>query len=299
MNSFIWIIICLMGLCWGSFLNVLMVRTLSGESIILPPSKCPKCNHLLYWWHNIPIVSFLILQGKCYFCNKSISIRYPIVETAGLGIVIFSFLTYVSVFDALSVVLILSMFLVLSYTDIKEQKVSTVQALLIILGGIVFNRYDIFNSVLGSVVGAIIPLATVFAGVKLFNKSPFGNGDIYLFAGLGAVVGLDRLLLFLIYALLIQFVLILPNYILNLIRSNQIETLKYLIIFIITCLFLYVSRNISFMGANLVIVCFFMIMLYFAVKLIKGMFLSLKNEETSLKCPLAPALAIASFLFLC
>ena len=299
MNSITWIFICLMGLCWGSFLNVLIVRTLSGESIVSPPSKCPKCEHQLYWWHNIPIVSFMLLQGKCYFCNKSISIRYPIVECLGLVIFIFAFLINVSFFDAVAVIFILSMFLVLSFTDVKEQKISSLQALLIIPAGLVFNRYDIFNSLTGAMVGAILPLLFIYIGKKFFNKTTFGAGDVYMLSALGSVVGGDKLFLFLIYALLIQFVLILPNYVVNLIRLNKIETLKYLIIFIITCLFLYVSRNISFMGSNVVIVCFFLTMLYFAYKLTKDMVLLLKTDETPAKCPLAPALFISCLLFLC
>ena len=59
----------------GSFLNVVILRAFSGESIVLPPSKCPKCGNKLKWWHNIPILSYLLLRGKCYFCHDKISIQ--------------------------------------------------------------------------------------------------------------------------------------------------------------------------------------------------------------------------------
>ena len=299
MSVFLWVMICLMGLCWGSFLNVLIVRTLSGESIIMPPSKCPKCGHSLYWWHNIPLVSFLILQGKCYFCNKSIDILYPIIEFVGMAIVLFSFIKNVSIVDALSVVIILSMFLVLSFTDVKERKVSVIQCAFIILAGFVFNRHDIMSSVIGGLVGAGIVMAISYIGSKFFNKVTFGVGDIYLLGALGAVVGIDRLFLFIIYALFLEFLLVIPQYVIGLIRSNQGETLKYLIIFGIACLFLYVSRNISFFCSNLILAGFLWIVLFAAYKLIRNLFSNLENPEIQSECPLTPAIAISCLIFLC
>lgn len=69
-----------LGLLLGSFYNVCVHRYLSGESIVFPGSKCPKCDHPLAWWENIPVVSFLILRGRCRACAKPISWRYPLVE---------------------------------------------------------------------------------------------------------------------------------------------------------------------------------------------------------------------------
>lgn len=73
------------GLCLGSFYNVCVVRYLSGESIVFPASKCPKCGHALRWWENIPLLSYLLLRGRCRSCREGISWRYPAVELlAGL-----------------------------------------------------------------------------------------------------------------------------------------------------------------------------------------------------------------------
>ena len=299
MDSFVQILIVLFGLCWGSFLNVLIVRTESGESILYPFSKCPKCSHPLYWWHNIPIVSFLILKGKCYFCNKSISIRYPIIELAGMAILLFAFYKYISVFDALSVAVILSFFLVMSITDHDIKKISIIQALIIFISGVVFNRYDIINSLTGALISAGIVSALIFIFDRVFNKISFGVGDIFLFAAFGSVIGYDRLFLFLIYALIIQFIQILPEYILDLIKLKQIETLKYLIIFFVACLFLYVSKNINLFGANLIITVFLGIILFSAYKLVKNLLHNLKTAETSSYYPISTALAISTLLFLC
>ena len=61
----------IIGLCIGSFLNVVILRALSEESIVFPASKCPKCQNPLKWWHNIPVLSYILLGGKCAFCKEN------------------------------------------------------------------------------------------------------------------------------------------------------------------------------------------------------------------------------------
>jgi leader peptidase (prepilin peptidase)/N-methyltransferase len=68
------------GACIGSFLNVVICRMPQGISIVSPPSHCPSCNHNIPFYFNIPVLSYLLLKGKCRFCNTPISIRYPLVE---------------------------------------------------------------------------------------------------------------------------------------------------------------------------------------------------------------------------
>ena len=84
----------LIGAIFGSFLNVVILRAFSGESIVLPPSKCPKCGNRLKWWHNIPILSFILLRGKCYFCHEKISIQYPIIEFITGVLFVIAFFVY-------------------------------------------------------------------------------------------------------------------------------------------------------------------------------------------------------------
>ena len=74
------IIVFIFGTMIGSFLNVVIYRIPKGESIVFPSSKCQSCQTPLKWWHNIPIISWLFLRGKCYFCQEKISVQYPIVE---------------------------------------------------------------------------------------------------------------------------------------------------------------------------------------------------------------------------
>ena len=73
LNNYILFWVAILGLCLGSFYNVVILRSLTGESIVLPPSKCPKCNTRLKPWHNIPVLSYLFLRGRCAFCKEKIS----------------------------------------------------------------------------------------------------------------------------------------------------------------------------------------------------------------------------------
>src|SRR5215210_1018022 len=69
-----------LGLAVGSFLNVCIYRLPRGESLAYPPSRCPRCGKRLSWYDNLPVVSWLVLRGRCRRCHEPISIQYPIVE---------------------------------------------------------------------------------------------------------------------------------------------------------------------------------------------------------------------------
>src|SRR5687768_2223280 len=84
----------LLGACIGSFLNVVVWRLPRGESLITPPSHCPKCDRLLKWYDNVPIVGWIKLGGKCRFCRNPISPRYPIVETITALLFVFYYVMY-------------------------------------------------------------------------------------------------------------------------------------------------------------------------------------------------------------
>ena len=95
----------LLGTCVGSFLNVVVHRLPSGKSLLRPSSHCPACHHPIRLWHNIPIISWLILRGRCYDCGSKISYRYPLVEAVS-GI--WFFVCIVLVFFTLSTVQFIS-----------------------------------------------------------------------------------------------------------------------------------------------------------------------------------------------
>ena len=147
--------IFIFGLVIGSFLNVVILRTVSGESIVFPASKCPKCQTPLKWYHNIPVLSYIFLRGKCAFCKEHISLQYPIVELLTGILFVALFINCCKPFDPLlglsemnpiswyqgaiyAISLIATcLFIVIAGTDIKEKKVSDIHTYSLIGLGIV------------------------------------------------------------------------------------------------------------------------------------------------------------------
>jgi len=107
------------GLTIGSFLNVVICRLETNESILISRSHCPKCKVILKWYDLIPVLSFLIQKGKCRYCMKRISWQYPIVEisTACLFLLIFNF--QFSIFNLIYYLIIISFLIIIFVYDLK------------------------------------------------------------------------------------------------------------------------------------------------------------------------------------
>ena len=80
MDRQIWFLVALGGLCWGSFLNMLAYRVIHGPSLLVPRSRCPGCQAVIAWYDNIPLLSWIVLRGRCRSCAKQISSIYPVIE---------------------------------------------------------------------------------------------------------------------------------------------------------------------------------------------------------------------------
>lgn len=214
--------ILIIGLVVGSFLNVVILRTVSGESIVFPGSKCPKCQNPLKWYHNIPVLSYLFLKGKCAFCKEKINIQYPIVELlTGIIFTAFGYLYLNSILykggsvQILTIMLLISLiasslFIVISGTDFKEMQVSDVHTYSliglgivysIIVGGFAFYAEFKFGITRWALLYTPI-FYTIFAiGVSfmcmeilrrganfLMKTETIGDGDSYIFCGIAGVI---------------------------------------------------------------------------------------------------------------
>ena len=149
--------VLIIGLVIGSFLNVVILRTVSGESIVFPASKCPKCNTPLKWYHNIPVLSYIFLRGKCGFCHEPISIQYPIVELLTGILFVGLFLRFCTPFDPLFglemmnpigwdqigiyvfSLIVSGLFIAIAGTDILEKKVADAHTFSLIGVGILYS----------------------------------------------------------------------------------------------------------------------------------------------------------------
>ena len=177
---------------FGSFLNVLIHRLPRNESIAFPPSACPKCGTRLKPYHNIPIVSWLFLRGKCGFCAETISIRYPLVETATglIGISVF-FVNGLSI-ESVILSVIFSLLIAMSLIDYETHEIS--DSLNFVIFGLAALLWvpDLSKAVpvlsnlfIGA--GAIAMLRIVVT--HFLGEEAMGEGDIPVVAVITAILG--------------------------------------------------------------------------------------------------------------
>ncbi len=182
----------LAGACIGSFLNVVIYRLPRGESIVSPRSRCPGCGREIRAWENIPIVSFLILRGKCAGCGGAISWRYPAVElltAAGVGAI---FLLDGPGIPLLRDLLFFCLLVPIAFIDLDHRIIPDELSLGGLAAGIFLSFLpggDWKGSVAGALLGGGILYATAFLYEKIRGAEGMGGGDIKLLAMIGAFLG--------------------------------------------------------------------------------------------------------------
>jgi leader peptidase (prepilin peptidase)/N-methyltransferase len=202
------VIIVLFGLCIGSFLNVCIYRLPRQASLFWPPSHCPKCLSTLKVWENIPLLSYLILRGRCSWCNAQISVHYPVVEamTAALSVLLWQkfgltpkFFLYLSFFSAM---------IANSFIDLEHYLLMDALIIPWLFLGIICSLIGVLpiggvSSILGALIGAGSLSILVFLSPLIFKKEGMGIGDVKLAASAGAFLGWKGVVL----ALLFSFIL--------------------------------------------------------------------------------------------
>ncbi len=193
----------LLGLCFGSFLNVCIVRLPHEEpkarSLVSPPSTCPKCGKLIAWHDNIPVFSWLFLKGKCRHCRNPISVQYPIIEAAVALIWIAAVLWYGATLDAVTAGVLGTVLLGIAVIDARHQVIpdelnfgGLALGLALSLRG---GAAGFLHSVLGAAVGLSVLWAVRIAGAWVFKEEAMGMGDVYMMAMVGSFVGWKNVLL--------------------------------------------------------------------------------------------------------
>ena len=292
LNSYILFWVCIIGLCMGSFFNVVILRSISEESIIYPPSKCPKCGNKLKPWHNIPVLSYLFLKGKCAFCKEPISLQYPIIEILTAILFAICFIKFgINIKTAFGII-ICSAFIIMSATDIKEQVVDCNIAIGLGFLGLIYGYFingNIFDSILGLIVGAIIIETIARVGKWVFKKSIFGEADTYVAAAIGACFGLKGILLVLLYSLFASMIFAVPLFLYKQYKQNNKLVCILSILFILSVLiFKTLVQNYLTMGIVI------LLGITLAILILKNV----KHESTSTYLPLVPAFALGTLYYL-
>jgi leader peptidase (prepilin peptidase)/N-methyltransferase len=205
----LYIFIFIFGALIGSFLNVCIYRIPQGLSIIRPSSRCPACGTPIKVYDNIPILSYMLLLGKCRTCGAKLSVRYPLVEFLNAALYVFLFYRFGpgSPWVLFSYALFVSSFIVIFFIDLDHQIIPdgiTLPGILlaVVLGSTVlpdpFSRSELLGfktSIIGFLAGGGSFYLIAIAGKSVLKKDAMGGGDIKMMAMVGGLLGWKGVLL--------------------------------------------------------------------------------------------------------
>ncbi len=181
------------GLLWGSFSNVVILRLPRGESVVWPGSRCPYCSRPIAWYDNVPVLSWLVLRGRCRSCSAPISGRYPLVEI--ITACVFAAIVWNFGYSFLTVEYLLMAWglIVVSFIDFDHMilpDVFTLSGILIGLAGAALNpEREFLPALAGVFLGGGFLWLIAYLYLILRKEEGMGGGDIKLLAWIGAVLG--------------------------------------------------------------------------------------------------------------
>jgi leader peptidase (prepilin peptidase)/N-methyltransferase len=183
----------------GSFLNVCIVRLPAEQSVVSPPSRCPKCGRPVGWRDNIPVLSWLLLGGKCRGCREPISILYPLVELAVAALWGFMAYRYGLTLEALKGALFGTLLIGIALTDAREYIIPNEFTWGGLAIGLVLSAGAGLDSLVASLIGAAVGFGILWlvgvVGTWAFKEEAMGGGDIKMMAMVGAFLGWQGVLL--------------------------------------------------------------------------------------------------------
>jgi len=215
--------VLLFGLCVGSFLNVVVYRlplmmerdwklecheflelkqpkleqSLLSLNLASPASTCPNCGHVLHFWENIPVISYIFLKAKCSSCATKISAQYPAVELlTGIASLLVAYKFGVTI-QTLAALFFTWVLIALTLIDLKKQLLPDNMTLPLLWAGIFFSFFELFTDLKSSIIGAMAGYLILWSVYHLFKlltkKEGMGFGDFKLLAALGAWAGFSYL----------------------------------------------------------------------------------------------------------
>jgi leader peptidase (prepilin peptidase)/N-methyltransferase len=180
----------------GSFINVCIYRIPEKKSIVTPPSSCRNCGRGIKWHDNIPVLSYMILGGKCRYCGEPISMQYPMVEMFTGFLVALLFIKLGPTFDMFFITLAAVILIIIAGIDLRTMLIPNGTVLTLLVLGVVYSGIRVlfpgvtafplkwFEPLIGFV-AASLPLFLV----AVISKGGMGGGDIKLMAAAGVLLG--------------------------------------------------------------------------------------------------------------
>lgn len=210
-----YVLAAILGLVFGSFLNVCIARLPRGESIVRPRSHCPRCGHPIRWYDNVPVLSYALLGGRCRDCRVRISALYPLVEILTASFLVLDYAVNGLSLDFVKAAVFGMLLLVLIFTDLRDRRIPHVVTIPGIVFGLllslvlrvdarpvdwILGRWEMspnprFLSLLGSLTGALVGGGLFYAIGEAFyrvggrKKEYLGFGDVMLMLMVGTFLG--------------------------------------------------------------------------------------------------------------
>lgn len=314
LNTLIGIFVFVIGASIGSFINVVALRGLSGESIVFPPSKCPKCNNRLRWYTNIPIISYIFLGGKCQFCKEHISFQYPVVEFLNAALYLAAFLSFGYTFKTLIMFPLISLFMAIVITDFKENVVIDVHTYIIMALGLIYSllftifgepfygfNINIVQSLLGMAAGFIFFEALARIGIVLAGTRAFGEGDTLIAIGIGAFLGAKALILTIFLSIVLQAVMTLPLMFQKSIKNKDYKSTGAYFILVLSVVMVYLFKTLNLYESFpliLFLLLFVCGILIYALTVILKNIRKKKENDDFLYLPFGPALVFSALILI-
>jgi leader peptidase (prepilin peptidase)/N-methyltransferase len=201
------IFITVLGAALGSFLNVLIYRLPEETSIIFPASRCPHCRKAIRFYDNIPVISYILLKGRCRECHEKISFRYPLVELITAVLSLLLFWKFGLTFQYLFSFIFVCALMVITFIDLDHQIIPDVITLpgipIFFLAAVFAMNLRFLDAFLGFLIGGGCLYGIAFVYELVTKREGMGGGDIKLLAMIGAFLGWQSLLFVLLVSSLL------------------------------------------------------------------------------------------------
>tara|TARA_Y100001958_G_C21103395_1_gene452629 strand:- start:80 stop:841 length:762 start_codon:yes stop_codon:yes gene_type:complete len=246
------IFVTILGALWGSFANVCILRLPEGKGVVSGRSFCPNCKKLIIWKDNIPIISYLVLKGKCRNCKKSISLQYTLVEALSLIFFLSIYYSYGISFTTLLLIILALNFIIIFFIDLKHFIIPNILTFpFMVLGFIksfIPNLDEIFPNYIDSIIGGLFGYGIIWSIIFFYKqvrkKEGMGLGDAKLFAVIGFWFGWISIPFVIFLSSIIALISVIPDLIKNSKNmSTQIPFGPYIIIG--TLVYLFFENNLK------------------------------------------------------
>ena len=244
------IFVTIIGALWGSFANVCILRLPEGKGVVSGRSYCPNCKKLITWIDNIPIISFLLLKGKCRQCKKPISFQYTLVEFLSLISFLSIYYLYGISLTTLLLIILAIIFIIIFFIDLKHFIIpNSLTFPLMVLGFIksfIPNLDEIFPNYIDSLIGGLFGYGIIWSIIFFYKqvrkKDGMGLGDAKLFAVIGFWFGWISIPFVIFLSSIIALLSVIPDLIKNSKKmTTQIPFGPYIIIG--TLVYLFFENN--------------------------------------------------------